>query len=82
MASVGINSVPTPIGAVECRWILKTVMQPASRSKEDRAGLAGAVAHSDDVVEVLLVEFLNGLRAMPGNVNSELMHNRNRFGTD
>src|SRR5579862_4637327 len=54
-------------------------MQPLCRTKEYRARLTRAVAYGNDVIEVLPGELVDGFRAMPGNVNAELVHDSDRF---
>src|SRR3990172_3830655 len=58
------------------RGIIKAYVDYLRCTRKQRALLVGAVADGDYVVEGDLRYFVNGLRALAGNIDACLLHNR------
>src|ERR1035437_3193379 len=61
-------------------WVFEGPVEALRFSGEYRADFVGVVADGDDVIELLTQEFVDGLGAMAGDVDAELLHDGDGFG--
>jgi hypothetical protein len=61
--------------------ILKRFVNAFGVTGKHRAALLCMVADREHVIEGLALKIIHVLRTMIGNINAELFHNRNRFGS-
>lgn len=62
------------VGARCVGGIIEAPMQLVRGAREGGAGVAGVVAHGDDIIERLTDEFLQRLRVLPGDVDADFPH--------
>jgi hypothetical protein len=49
---------------------------------KNRAGFFGVIANGDDDMEVVADELVDGLGAVPGNIDADLLHHGDGLGAD
>src|SRR5262245_49953954 len=74
------NRKPCSLVCFGISGVLNAPMRDLRRPRKDRAILLSRIADGYDVVEGLADEFINGLRALSGNINAKFTQHRNRFG--
>ena len=67
-------------GALKRCRVFKILVEALSPTWEQRADLPDVVADSQHVIERLAFELIEVLRAVTGNINTQLFHHSDRFG--
>ena len=62
--------------------VLKVVMDRDGLAGKKRAALFGVVTHGQDVIELLAGEFIGALGTLAGNIDAQLPHGGNCFGSN
>ena len=73
---------PFLVGALGQGRVIKAVMDADTLAGKDRATLVGIVTDGEDVVEMLANKFVHALGTVGGDVDAELTHCGNRFGSN
>jgi hypothetical protein len=68
------RSQPLGFAALDGRGVLKTPVNSLGTGRKHRAAVARVVAYRHHVIERLALEFLNGFRALPRNIDAEFLH--------
>jgi hypothetical protein len=62
--------------------VIEAPVRSIRRAEEYGTGFPSVVANGNHIIEVLPVKFLDGLGAMPGNIDACLSHRGNGFRSD
>ena len=82
IANATEHGKPFVVGALSQGWVIKTVMDADALAGKDRATFVSTVTNGEDVIEMLPIELVHAFGTVGGNVDADLSHCVNRFGSN